>query len=207
MAKESARTFVRWREILLTAGPAIGLVAAAFLVISRFVTPAPPHKMVIAAANKGSPYYRWAEEYQKNLAQSGITLEIKATSGSLENLRLLNDDTSGVQLGFVQGGIATTRDGPQLRSLGRVIYEPIWVFYRGETKIDRLTDLKGKRVLVGPSGGGTNQLAIRLLAANGVTADTASLIAMELPDYVAAFQSDKADAGFLVLGPEAQPAE
>jgi TRAP transporter TAXI family solute receptor len=207
MEKKSARTFVRWREILLTAGPAIGLVAAAFLVTSRFVTPAPPHKMVIAAANKGSPYYRWAEEYQKNLAQSGITLEIKATSGSLENLRLLNDDRSGVQLGFVQGGIATTRDGPQLRSLGRVIYEPIWVFYRGETKIDRLTDLKGKRVLVGPSGGGTNQLAIRLLAANGVTADTASLIAMELPDYVEAFESDKADAGFLVLGPEARTVE
>src|SRR5882724_10319998 len=207
MEKESGRTFVRWREIMLTAGPAIALVAAVFLVTSRFVTPAPPHTMVIAAANPGSPYYRWAEEYQKALAQSGITLEIRATSGSVENLRLLNDDTSGVQLGFVQGGIANTRDDPRLLSLGRVIYEPLWVFYRGDTRIDRLTDLKGKRVLVGPAGGGTNQLAIRLLAANGVTADTAKLIAMELPDYVEAFESDQADAGFLVLGPEARTVE
>jgi TRAP transporter TAXI family solute receptor len=207
MEKKSERIFVRWREILLTAGPAIALVAAGFLITSRFVTPAPPHKMVIAAANKGSPYYRWAEEYQKNLAQSGITLEIKETSGSLENLRLLNDDASGVQLGFVQGGIASTRDNPLLRSLGRVIYEPLWVFYRGDSKIDRLTDLKGKRVLVGPSGGGTNQLALRLLAANGVNAGTATLIATELPDYVEAFEKDKADAGFLVLGPEARTIE
>src|ERR1700704_6544743 len=105
MEKKSARIFAHWRAILLTAGPAIAMVAAAFLVTSRFVTPAPPHKMVIAAANKGSPYYRWAEEYQKNLAQSGITLEIRATSGSLENLRLLNDDRAGGQLGFGQGGI------------------------------------------------------------------------------------------------------
>src|SRR6266702_1038807 len=163
MEQKSARTFVHWREILLTAVPAIALVAAVFLVTSRFATPAPPHTMVIAAANKGSPYYRWAEEYQKTLAQSGITLEIRTTSGSVENLRLLNDDTSGVQLGFVQGGIASARDGPQLLSLGRVIYEPLWVFYRRDTKIDCLADLKRKRVLVGPTGSGTNQLAIRPL--------------------------------------------
>jgi TRAP transporter TAXI family solute receptor len=207
MDKKPARTSVHWREILLTALPAIGLVAAVILITSRFVTPAPPHTMVIAAANKGSPYYRWAEEYRKALAQSGITLEIRETSGSMENLQLLNDDTSGVQLGFVQGGIASTRDNPQLLSLGRVIYEPLWVFYRGDAKIGRLADLRGKRVLVGPSGSGTYQLALRLLKTNGVTADTAQLIAMGLPDYVEAFESDKADAGFLVLGPEARTVE
>jgi uncharacterized protein len=207
MEKKPSWTSAHWREIWLTVGPAIALVAAVFLVTSRFATPAPPHKMVIAAANKGSPYYRWAEEYQKTLAQSGITLEIRETTGSVENLQLLNDATSGVQLGFVQGGIATARDNPQLLSLGRVIYEPLWVFYRGDAKIDRLADLRGKRVLVGPSGSGTYQLAIRLLAANGVTADSATLIAMGLPDYVDALESDKADAGFLVLGPEARTVE
>jgi len=205
--KESAPRFGHWREFWLTAGSVIALVAAVFLVTSRFVTPAPPHKMVIAAANKGSPYYRWAEEYQKTLGQSGITLEIRETTGSVENLQLLNDDKSGVQLGFVQGGIASSRDNPQLLSLGRVIYEPLWVFYRGDAKIDRLAELKGKRVLVGPSGSGTYQLAIRLLAANGVSGDSAKLIAMGLPDYVEALESDKADAGFLVLGPEARTVE
>jgi uncharacterized protein len=203
----SRRTFARWRELLLAAGPALVLIAITVWATSRYVAPAPPNKVVIAAASKGSPYYRWAEQYQKALAQSGITLEIRETSGSSENLRLLNDSASGVQLAFLQGGLASTRDGPQLRSLGRVFYEPLWVFYRGEGTIDRLTELVGKRILVGPAGGGTNQLATKLLAANGVTADTATLITAPLPDYVEALESGKADAGFLVLGPEARTIE
>jgi TRAP transporter TAXI family solute receptor len=205
--RRSKFAFAGWRELLLAAGPALVLIAITVWATSRYVTPAPPHKLVIAAASKGSPYYRWAEQYQKVLAQSGITLEIKETSGSLENLRLLNDSASGVQLAFLQGGLVSTRDGPQLRSLGRVFYEPLWVFYRGDGTIDRLTELAGKRILVGPAGGGTNQLATKLLAANGVTADTATLITAPLPDYVEALETGRADAGFLVLGPEARTIE
>jgi hypothetical protein len=67
-----------------------------------------------------------------------------------------------------------------------------------------LSQLSGKRVLVGPAGGGTNHLATRLLAANGVTDTTATLISMELPDYVEALSSGKADAGLLVLAPDAR---
>jgi len=67
-----------------------------------------------------------------------------------------------------------------------------------------VSDLKGKHVLVGPAGGGTNQLATQVLAASGVTRATASLINMELPDYVEALGRGKADAGFLVLAANAR---
>jgi TRAP-type uncharacterized transport system substrate-binding protein len=202
LAARSARK--RWRELLITVGPTLVLIALMLWVTSQFVSPAPPRKIAIAAATKGSPYYLWAEQYQQFLAQSDITLEIKETSGSAENLRLLNDDAAGVQIGFMQGGIASTREGPHLRSLGRLFYEPLWVFYHGDAPLDRLTAFKGKRVLVGPAGGGTNQLALRLLAANGVTASTATLINMELPDYVDMLEKGTADAGLLVLGPQAR---
>jgi uncharacterized protein len=195
---------VQLRELLFTAGPAILLIAGAFWATARFVEPAPPQRITIAAASKGSPYYRLAEQYRKILAQSGIDLEIRETSGSFENLRLLKDASSGVQLAFLQGGLASALDAPNLRSLGRLFYEPLWVFYRGDQPIDRLSALLGKRILVGPAGGGTNQLALKLLAANGVTETTATLINMELPDYVEAFATGKADAGFLVLAPEAR---
>ncbi|HEY6255812.1 MAG TPA: TAXI family TRAP transporter solute-binding subunit [Xanthobacteraceae bacterium] len=197
-------TRARWREFLITAGPAIAVIATVLWVTSQFVSPAPPRKIVIAAAVNGSPYYRWAEQYQKFLAQSSITLEIRETSGSAENLRLINDPASDVQVAFLQGGIASTRDGPDLRSLGRLFYEPLWVFYHGDGALDRLTALKGKRILVGPAGSGTNQLAIRLLAANGVTGATATLVNMELPDYVETLEKGAADAGLLVLGPDAR---
>jgi TRAP-type uncharacterized transport system substrate-binding protein len=179
------------------------LLAAVSWFASQFVSPAPPQKIVIATASRGSPYYRLAEQYRQFVAESGVALDIRETAGSLENLRLLKDGTSGVALGFLQGGIASLRDAPDLRSIGRLLYEPLWVFYRGDQRMDRLSELAGKRVLVGPPGGGTHQLAIRLLAANGVTADTATLINMELPDYVDALASGRADAGLMVLAPDA----
>jgi hypothetical protein len=91
-----------------------------------------------------------------------------------------------------------------VRSVGRLFHEPVWIFYQGAEKLDRLTQLIGKRVLIGPAGSATAALAQRLLAASGVTAETATLINMELPDYVEALDTDKADAGFLVLAPEAR---
>ncbi|HEX6001966.1 MAG TPA: hypothetical protein VFZ16_21595, partial [Hyphomicrobiaceae bacterium] len=47
-------------------------------------------------------------------------------------------------------------------------------------------------------------LALRLLAANGVTAETATLINTELPAYVDKLRQGEADAGFLVLAAEAR---
>ena len=104
----------------------------------------------------------------------------------------------------MQGGLVSTTDAPGLLSIGRVAYEPLWVFHTDGLKLERLSDLKGKRVLVGPAGGGTAGLALRLLAANGVTAETATLINSELPDYVEKLGKGEADAGFLVLAPEAR---
>jgi uncharacterized protein len=191
------------RELIWTCTTFLVLIAA-FWFTFQFVQPAPPTKIVVATASKGSPYHRLAEQYRDVVAaRSGVTLEIRETGGSQENLRLLADRASGVSLGFLQGGIASARDAPQLRSIGRLFYEPLWVFYRGDERIDRLTALAGKRVLVGPTGSGTNQLALKLLAANGVTAATATLVNMELPAYVEALEIGGADAGFLVLGPDA----
>lgn len=205
MAKST--TGVKLREIVLTVGPAllsVVLVAAAFWAASKFVQPAPPMTLTIATASKGSPYWRVAERYQAQLAKNGVKLVIRETTGSFENLALLKDPNSGVHAALIQGGITSAADAPQLLSLGRIAYEPVWIFYRGDEPLERLSQLAGKRVLVGPAGGGTYFLATRLLAANGITQETATLIPMELPDYVEALSTGKADAGFLVLGPEAR---
>lgn len=181
---------------------ALLVVAAAFWYAARHVEPAPPKHLVIATASPGSPYHRIAERYREFMARNGVVLEVKETTGSFENLQLLKDGSA--QAGIVQGGIINAPEQGHLQSLGRIAYEPVWVFYRSDAPLGRLADLKGKRILTGPAGGGTSFLATRLLAASGVTARTATLIGMELPDYVEALSSGKADAGILVLAPEAR---
>jgi TRAP-type uncharacterized transport system substrate-binding protein len=191
------------RKFWISMGAAFVLVTAGFFLTLQFVDPAPPKKVVIAAAGKDTPYYRLAAQYQRYFAENGVNLEIKETTASFENLKLLTDAKSGVDIGILQGGIASNKDAPDLRSMGRVSYEPLWVFYRGSEPITRLSELKGKRILVGPTGGGTHHLAMRLLAASGITNENATLVPMHLPNYVEAFETAKADAGFLVLGADA----
>lgn len=199
--------WARLREPLWTVGPLVLValvVLAAFWLASRFVGPAPPKAMTIAAASKGSPYYEAAMRYRAVLAQSGVELKVLETRGSLDNLARIQDPAAGVDAAFVQGGLSGGANAPDLRSLGRMFPEPVWVFYQGAEKLEKLSALVGKRVLIGPAGGGTAALATRLLAASGVTPETATLINAELPDDVEALETGKADAAFLVLGAEAR---
>jgi TRAP-type uncharacterized transport system substrate-binding protein len=193
-----------WRDMAFIVVPVLIAVAGAVWFALRFADPPPPATFVISAATTGSPYYHYAELYRPAFARNHVKLEVRESAGSSANLKALADPSSGVHAGFVQGGLATSRDAPGVLSVGRVAYEPLWVFHRAGTPVGRLSDLKGKRILVGPAGSGTSGLALRLLAVNGITAETAALINSELPQYVEKLGQGEADAGFLVLAAEAQ---
>jgi TRAP transporter TAXI family solute receptor len=188
------------REFLLAAF----ICAAAFWFALSYVKPAPPKSFVISAASKGSPYYDLAIRFKEQIEKKGVHVEVRESQGSFDNLKALKDENSDVQAGIVQGGLTNGIDAPHLFSMGRLLTEPVWIFYRGEEPIDHITQLKGKRILVGPEGSGTSFLARKLLEANGITAQNSTLVSMELPAYIDAIKGNDADAGFLVLGPEAR---
>src|SRR5579883_1839172 len=197
------------REFLGILIPAILISAAAVWATLKFVEPAPPRSFIIATASKGAPYYNLALQFKARIekdTRGDVSLEVRETQGSFENLSLLKDLNSGVQVGILQGGLANSIDTPGLFSIGRLLTEPVWIFYRaaGPEKLDHITQLKGKRILIGPKGSGTAYLARKLLDANGVTEENSTFISMELPAYVDALASGTADAGFLVLGAEAR---
>lgn len=193
-----------WDWVLI-AVPVLALVIGGGWATMQLMQPAPPSTLVISTSTKGTPYHRAAERYAQVFARNGVKLEVRESQGSMENLKALRDPASPVQAGFLQGGITHGQEITGLRSVGRVFHEPLWVFYRGAETIDKLSQLKGKRILVGPAGGGTHNLAVRLLAASKVTADNSTFIdTLSLPDYVDALDQDKADAGFLVLAPDAR---
>ncbi len=55
---------------------------------------------------------------------------MRETSGSLDNLAKLKDANSGIDAAFVQGGLAKPEDTAALSSIGRIYYEPVWIFQR-----------------------------------------------------------------------------
>lgn len=158
---------ISWRDLAVALWPVVLITAVAIWVAFRWVRPAPPDTIVITSGIKGSTFHTSAEKYQKILARNGVKLEILPSEGALDNLKRLSDPAVTVDVGFVQGGLAAGATG-DLVSLGSVFYQPLVVFYRSAKPLDRLYQLKGKRVTIGREGSGTRYLNLLLLKANGI---------------------------------------
>jgi TRAP transporter TAXI family solute receptor len=194
----------RFREVLLLVAPAVLAVAFAFWFTYQFVEPAPPPRVAIATGSESGAYHAFAMHYKEILDRSGIELIVKSTAGSMENLRLLGEKGSGVNLALLQGGLTDHQKRPDLVSLGRMFPEPVWVFYKGDLVLDRLVQLSGRRIAIGAEASGTQVLARQLLSANGITDANATLLAYGGEVAAKALRNGEVDATFLVLSPKAK---
>jgi TRAP transporter TAXI family solute receptor len=185
---------------LKTFGLAIALALAGFLIAWQFVNPAPPHTITIATGQADGAYYLFAERYREILARDAVTLKIRRTAGSLENLRLL--EAGKVDLAFFQGGTGISRDAyDNITALGSLYYEPLWVFYRHPEVAHRLTDFQGRRLATGATGSGTHALALALLADNRIDSPADNLQALGDKAAVQALRGGAVDAAFFVAAP------
>jgi len=189
------------RDMLIAWWPVFAIIAIGFGVAYQFVQPAPPGKVVIVTGAEDGAYFAYAQYYREVLARNDIELEIRPTSGSVENFHLLGNEDSDVDIGFVQGGIGNSDDAPDLQSIGSMYYEPLWVFHRGPARLDRLTQLAGKRLAIGPEGSGTRHLAKTILSANGLPTPTGKLSDLTGEPAADALLHGRVDAVILVASP------
>ncbi len=200
MAKIKAG-LVSLRDLFATAWWIVLIAGIGFVVAYQFVEPAPPKKIVITTGGESGAYYQFAQRYATILARNGVTLEVKASAGSLDNLARLQSNEA--QVGFVQGGVVPPKDDPDaedesgLLSLGSMFYEPVWVFYRGDKVLTRLTELQGKRIAIGQEGSGVRQLAKQLLDANEIPADD-HLVPLAGLSAAEELQQGRIDAAFII---------
>ena len=189
---------ISWRDLAVTLGPYALLVVVAFWIAYRYVRPAPPSTIVITSGRTGSIFEAAAQRYRKILAREGVTLEIVASEGSLENLERLADPKSKVDVGFVQGGLAGLGDAGNVMSLGSVFYAPVAVFYRSPRPLARLSELRGKSIAIGREGSGTRAITEIFLKANGVEAKPPTTrVDLEGKDAADALVRGSVDAAFL----------
>jgi uncharacterized protein len=193
---------LKTRELLLVLLPIVALVAAAFALAYQFVEPAPPRSIAMSTGSEQGAYHRFGKQYAAALAKAGVTLDLKPSAGTLENLARLTNPRGGVQVALVQGGLANAEQHPELASLGRTFLEPLWLFHRADLPVERLANLAGKRIAVGPEGSGTRPLATTILKAGGVTGDSAMFIGAPAEDAVGMLLAGDADAIFLTMAIE-----
>jgi uncharacterized protein len=190
------------RALILSA---IGLILLTVVIVyvARIVVPPPQKEVVIATGVESGGYYAFGRLYQQMLEAQGIRVRLRATAGATENLALIHDAKSGVNAALMQGGIADAQTAKGVLSLGRMFYEPLWVFYKGDATLDQLGELSGHRIAVGAEGSGARSLNVSLLGATGVNGTNATFLPLSGDNAVAALYNGTADAAMLIFAPEA----
>jgi TRAP-type uncharacterized transport system substrate-binding protein len=204
-----------WRVFATTALPFVLLAVLLLVLAYLWLSPTPPKRVVLATGTAQGAYSEFGKRYATALARHGISVELRSTQGAAENLALLRDPQSGVDLAFVQGGADVERRSEDevdagLRSLGSMFYEPVWLFYRVESakkllkapRLERLAQLAGWRVNIGAPGSGVPNLAQRLLDANRIDTATITLLQQPQTPAVADLLEGRLDAIVLASAPE-----
>jgi TRAP-type uncharacterized transport system substrate-binding protein len=191
----------RWQLFkgLATGFCILGIVSFALI----YFFPAPPSKVVMATAFKGSSFEYFGKQYQEIFARSNVELELRETAGAVENLGFLQDPKSGIQIAFVTGGVSEGKPAPGVLSLGTVYNQPYWIFYSSTETLDRLSQLKGKRIAAGPPGSGTRRAAEQILGRGGVNSETATLLPFGGSAAVKAMNDGEVDVVWIVGAPDA----
>jgi TRAP-type uncharacterized transport system substrate-binding protein len=193
--------FTRWQIFkALTAAVVIG--SAIWLALIYFI-PTPPSRVVMATAFKGASFEYYGRQYQEIFARSHVELELRETAGAVENLKLLQDPHAGVQIAFVTGGLSDAKHAPGVLSLGTVYDQPFWIFYPANQQLDQLSQLKGKRIAVGPVGSATRYMAEQVLGKGGVNSETTALLPFAGSAAEKALKDGQVDAVWIIGVPEA----
>ena len=110
---------------------------------------------------------------------------------------------SDVEIAFVVGGVSDGKHAPGLLSLGTVYNNPYWIFYSSNEPFERLSQLIGKRIAVGPVGSRGRTAAEQILGKAGVNSESATLLPFTGSAAVEAMNDGKVDAVWIGGAPDA----
>jgi uncharacterized protein len=179
----------------------VAAVTAAFLLLD----PAPPREFTLATGRPDGAYHKFGLQLAEELAAQGLTMHVRSTQGSVENLRLLGDRESGVSIALVQSGISG--EETELRALASLFHEPLWVFTKAGFPLGTLQDLRGRRVAVGTEGSGTLPVALRVLELNGLLTSPGPQVQVERiggEEAAGALREGRVDAALFVGSPQGE---
>jgi len=195
-------TWVSARALLASAGPFVLLAAALLTLAYLWLDPVPPRRVTLATGPAQSAYDEFGKRYAAALAGYGITVKLVESEGAAQNLQWLTEGKVG--LAFVQGGNGDLQSEAQaqLRSLGSLFVEPLWLFYRSPKPLKALSDFKTLRMNVGTTGSGVPRLMRQLFELNHMDEGALQLSHLSQTPATVAFLDQQLDALLFASAPE-----
>jgi TRAP transporter TAXI family solute receptor len=168
----------------------------------------------IASGAAGGVYQPVAEAIARIARESAglnLPLTVESTGASVANLQLLG--AGKVQLALAQNDIAyyaeqgTTlpafrgKELSNLRAIMSIYPEYVHVVASEASGIAQVTDLRGKRVALGPDGSGTEQNALQVLEASGLkVTDLGQAERLDTAEAATRLRAGQLDAAFFTVG-------
>jgi TRAP-type uncharacterized transport system substrate-binding protein len=158
---------------------------------------------VLSASARGN-YYAIVDTLAEEARQQKGRIDNVTSAGSVENVsRLIASRTScDVHFALVQDGMSWPT-GQSLELIGRLNKAESLVFLgRGTDRIKTLTDLRGLRIGIGPTGSGTERVARQVLtplAALDITLSTQGI-----DEQLAMLERGELDLGAMVIDADAR---
>ncbi|MFL5247860.1 MAG: TAXI family TRAP transporter solute-binding subunit, partial [Myxococcales bacterium] len=163
-----------------------------------------PQRLSIATGGTGGVYYPLGGGLANTLSKTlGIETTAEVTSASVDNVKLVGARRADVAFTLADtaadgyNGVGKFKEKMPIRTLA-VLYanKSQWVTVEG-TGIDKMQDLKGKRIATGAPGSGTELIALRMLEAYGIDPDKdVKREKLSVAESVNAIKDRKIDAFF-----------
>lgn len=164
----------------------------------------------IGTASQGGAFYPVGQAISTlvNNYADDLTMVPIVTQGSVENPRLVNSGEVDVAITNNNLSVLANKGvGPykkagamQLRALGSLHFSILHMITLADSSVNSIADLKGKRVAVGPAGGGTIPFLNQVLALAGLTSDDIVPSFLSYADGFSQLSDGNVDAAFALSG-------
>ena len=182
------------------------LVASAFL--AGCGGQAQPKKMTIDTASMGGAYYPIgtgiAEIVSKNV--KGVTMTAEVTGGAVENCRLVGKKETDLGITnanlayFASRGEDAYKEKHDLRALGSLHSTILHIITWDKSPIRTIADMKGKKVAVGPAGGGSIPMIKAVLDVYGMKIEDLQASYVSYEDGMMALKDGNVDVALAAAG-------
>jgi TRAP transporter TAXI family solute receptor len=161
-------------------------------------------RLSIATGGTGGVYFVYGGGLAKLITSSleGYEATAEVTSASVDNMTLIGDEKTAVAFTLADTasdavqGRGSFKEQVPAQALARLYTNYTQVVATAGKGIDRIEDLKGKRVSVGSPNSGTEVIALRILEAAGLDPDDLRRQQLGVAESVQAVKDGSLDAFF-----------
>ena len=164
----------------------------------------------IGTASQGGAFYPVGQAVSTlvNKHADGLEMVPVVTQGSVQNPKLVN--TGEVDIAITnnnlavfanKGIVAYKKDGAMdLRGIGALHFSVLHMITLADSEINSISDLKGKKVAIGPAGGGTIPFTRQVLELHGLSIDDITPSFLSYADGFSQLSDGNVDAAFALSG-------